>query len=160
MTRMSPDYLNPIFEHPLSECEFQEYTIDPDWRFRSTVLTPMFIETQASPSILHTQTQEGSLSDRRQKSGQVRATQQQYDFTPTQTIVERSSFDWLTGSSIDPLADHTLVPSESSSSSLLFAHKRSEKSQRISWKSVGPDFGIKKLGLPGDEVDNQAKSGK
>ncbi|MEJ1281700.1 protein kinase DNA activated catalytic polypeptide [Cricetulus griseus] len=159
MTRMSPDYLNPIFEHPLSECEFQEYTIDPDWRFRSTVLTPMFIETQASPSILHTQTQEGSLSDRRQKSGQVRATQQQYDFTPTQTIVERSSFDWLTGSSIDPLADHTLVPSESSSSSLLFAHKRSEKSQRISWKSVGPDFGIKKLGLPGDEVDNQAKSG-
>lgn len=23
MTRMSPDYLNPIFEHPLSECEFQ-----------------------------------------------------------------------------------------------------------------------------------------
>lgn len=45
----------------------------------------MFIETQASPSILHTQTQEGSLSDRKQKSGQVRATQQQYDFTPTQT---------------------------------------------------------------------------
>ncbi|CAH6792055.1 Prkdc [Phodopus roborovskii] len=159
MTRMSPDYLNPIFEHPLSECEFQEYTIDPDWRFRSTVLTPMFVETQASLSMLHTQTQEGSLSDRRQKSGQVWATQQQYDFTPTQTIVERSSFDWLTGSSIDPLADHTLFPSESSSSSLLFAHKRSEKSQRISWKSVGPEFGIKKMGLPGDEVDNEAKSG-
>ncbi|KAL1788740.1 DNA-dependent protein kinase catalytic subunit isoform X1 [Sigmodon hispidus] len=157
MTRMSPDYLNPIFEHPLSECEFQEYTIDPDWRFRSTVLTPMFIETQASPSTLHTQTQERSLSDQRQKAGQVRATQQQHDFTPTQTTVERSSFDWLTGSSIDPLADHTLYPSESSS--LLIAQKKSEKSQRISWKSVGPDFGIKKLGLPGDEVDNQVKSG-
>ncbi|KAK7807495.1 hypothetical protein U0070_006783, partial [Myodes glareolus] len=156
MTRISPDYLNPIFEHPLSECEFQEYTIDPDWRFRSTVLTPMFIETQASPS---TQTQEGSLSDRKQKSGQVRATQQQYDFTPTQTTVERSSFDWLTGSSIDPLADHTVFSSESSSSSLLVAHKRSETSQRIHWKSVGPDFGMKKLGLPGDEVDNQVKSG-
>lgn len=159
MTRISPDYLNPIFEHPLSECEFQEYTIEPDWRFRSTVLTPMFIETQASPSTLHTQTQEGSLSDRRQKPGQVRATQQHYDFTPTQTTVERSSFDWLTGSSIDPLADHTVFPSESSSSSLLVAHKRSETSQRIHWKSVGPDFGMKKLGLPGDEVDNQVKSG-
>ncbi|XP_038201173.1 DNA-dependent protein kinase catalytic subunit [Arvicola amphibius] len=159
MTRMSPDYLNPIFEHPLSECEFQEYTIEPDWRFRSTVLTPMFIETQASPSTLHTQTQEGSLSDRRQKSGQVRATQQQYDFTPTQTTVERSSFDWLTGSSIDPLADHTVFPSESSSSSLLVAHKRSETSQRIHWKPVGPDFGMKKLGLPGDEVDSQVKRG-
>ncbi|XP_060247015.1 DNA-dependent protein kinase catalytic subunit isoform X1 [Meriones unguiculatus] len=157
MTRMSPDYLNPIFEHPLSECKFQEYTIDPDWRFRSTVLTPMFIETQASLSTLHTQTQEGSLSEQRQKSGQVRATPQQYDFTPTQTTVERSSFDWLTGSSIDLLADHT-VPSESLSSSLLFAHQKSEKSQRISWKSVGPDFGMKKLGLPGDEVDNQVKS--
>lgn len=23
MTRISPDYINPIFEHPLSECEFQ-----------------------------------------------------------------------------------------------------------------------------------------
>lgn len=23
MTSMSPDYLNPVFEHPLSECEFQ-----------------------------------------------------------------------------------------------------------------------------------------
>ncbi|XP_013210333.1 DNA-dependent protein kinase catalytic subunit [Microtus ochrogaster] len=159
MTRISPDYLNPIFEHPLSECEFQEYTIEPDWRFRSTVLTPMFIETQASPSTLHAQTQEGSLSDRRQKPGQVRATQQHYDFTPTQTTVERSSFDWLTGSSIDPLADHTVFPSESSSSSLLVAHKRSETSQRIHWKSVGPDFGMKKLGLPGDEVDNQVKSG-
>ncbi|XP_008767155.1 DNA-dependent protein kinase catalytic subunit isoform X1 [Rattus norvegicus] len=159
MTRMSPDYLNPIFEHPLSECEFQEYTIDPDWRFRSTVLTPMFIETQAFPSTLNTQTQEGSPSDRRQKPGQVRATQQQYDFTPTQTSVERSSFDWLTGSSIDLMADHTVFSSESLSSSLLFSHKKSEKSQRVSWKSVGPDFGTKKLGLPGDEVDNQVKSG-
>ncbi|GAB1300036.1 DNA-dependent protein kinase catalytic subunit [Apodemus speciosus] len=159
MTRMSPDYLNPIFEHPLSECEFQEYTIDPDWRFRSTVLTPMFIETQASPSTLHTQTQEGSLPDRRQKPAQVRATQQQYDFTPTQTSAERSSFDWLTGSSIDLLADHTVFSSETLSSSLLFSHKKNEKSQRIFWKSVGPDFGTKKLGLPGDEVDNQVKSG-
>ncbi|XP_017172381.1 DNA-dependent protein kinase catalytic subunit isoform X2 [Mus musculus] len=159
MTRMSPDYLNPIFEHPLSECEFQEYTIDPDWRFRSTVLTPMFIETQASPSILHTQTQEGPLSDQRQKPGQVRATQQQYDFTPTQASVERSSFDWLTGSSIDLLADHTVFSSETLSSSLLFSHKRTEKSQRMSCKSVGPDFGTKKLGLPDDEVDNQVKSG-
>ncbi|XP_021065597.1 DNA-dependent protein kinase catalytic subunit [Mus pahari] len=159
MTRMSPDYLNPIFEHPLSECEFQEYTIDPDWRFRSTVLTPMFIETQASPSTLHTQTQEGPLSDQRQKPGQVRATQRQCDFTPTQTSVERSSFDWLTGSSIDLLADHAVFSSETLSSSLLFSHKRSEKSQRKSCKSVGPDFGTKKLGLPDDEVDNQVKSG-
>uniref|UniRef100_A0A8C6A8F9 DNA-dependent protein kinase catalytic subunit n=1 Tax=Marmota marmota marmota TaxID=9994 RepID=A0A8C6A8F9_MARMA len=159
MTSMSPDYPNPMFEHPLSECTFQEYTIDPDWRFRSTVLTPMFIETQASPSTLQTRTQEGFLPAQWPKAGQVRATQQQYDFTPTQTSDGRSSFNWLTGSSIDPMADYTISSYDSLSSSLLFANKRKEKSQRAPWKSVGPDFGGKRLGLPGDEVDNKVKDG-
>uniref|UniRef100_A0A2K6EWI3 DNA-dependent protein kinase catalytic subunit n=1 Tax=Propithecus coquereli TaxID=379532 RepID=A0A2K6EWI3_PROCO len=157
MTSMSPDYPNPMFEHPLSECEFQEYTIDSDWRFRSTVLTPMFVETQASQSTLQTRTQEGSLSARQPMAGQIRATQQQCDFTLTQTADGRSSFNWLTGSSIDPLVDYTVSSSDSLSSSLLFAHKRSEKSQRAPLKSVGPDFGKKRLGLPGDEVDNKVK---
>lgn len=64
---------------------WQEYTIDPDWRFRSTVLTPMFVETQASQSTLQARTQDGSVSARRAMAGQVRATQQQLDFTPTQS---------------------------------------------------------------------------
>jgi len=158
MTSMSPDYPNPVFEHPLSECEFQEYTIDSDWRFRSTVLTPMFIETQASQSALQARTQEGSLPAQGVMAKQIRATQQQYDFTPTQTADGRSSFNWLTGSSIDPLVDYTVSSSsDSSSSSLLFVHKRSEKLQRAPLKSVGPDFGKKRLGLPGVEVDNKAK---
>uniref|UniRef100_A0A8C7BY96 DNA-dependent protein kinase catalytic subunit n=1 Tax=Neovison vison TaxID=452646 RepID=A0A8C7BY96_NEOVI len=158
MTSMSPDYPNPVFEHPLSECEFQEYTIDSDWRFRSTIFTPMFIETQASQSALQTRTQEGSLPFQGVMARQIRATQQQYDFTPTQTADGRSSFNWLTGSSIDPLMDYTVSSSsDSSSSSLLFAHKRSEKFQRTPLKSVGPDFGKKRLGLPGDEVDNKTK---
>lgn len=62
----------------------QEYTIDSDWRFRSTVLTPMFIETQTSQSALQTWSQEGSLSAQGAMARQIRATQQQYDFTPTQ----------------------------------------------------------------------------
>uniref|UniRef100_A0A452QYJ1 DNA-dependent protein kinase catalytic subunit n=1 Tax=Ursus americanus TaxID=9643 RepID=A0A452QYJ1_URSAM len=160
MTSMSPDYPNPVFEHPLSECEFQEYTIDYDWRFRSTVLTPMFIETQASQSALQARTQEGSLPAQGVMARQIRATQQQYDFTPTQTAGNygRSSFNWLTGSSIDPLVDYMVSSSsDSSSSSLLFVHKRSAKLQRAPSKSVGPDFGKKRLGLPGDEVDNKAK---
>uniref|UniRef100_A0A8C5VNI8 DNA-dependent protein kinase catalytic subunit n=1 Tax=Microcebus murinus TaxID=30608 RepID=A0A8C5VNI8_MICMU len=157
MTSMSPDYPNPMFEHPLSECEFQEYTIDSDWRFRSTVLTPMFVETQASQSTLQSRTQEGPLSARQPMAGQIRATQQQGDFTPTQTADGRSSFNWLTASSIDPIVDYTISSSDSLSSSLLFAHKRSEKSQRAPLKSVGPDFGKKRLGLPGDEVDNKVK---
>ncbi|XP_077622037.1 DNA-dependent protein kinase catalytic subunit [Crocuta crocuta] len=157
MTSMSPDYSNPVFEHPLSECEFQEYTIDSDWRFRSTVLTPMFIETQATQSALQTRTQEGSLPVQGVMAKQIRATQQQYDFTPTQTADGRSSFNWLTGSSIDPLMDYTVSSSDSSSSYLLFAHKKSERSQRSPLKFVGPDFGKKRLGLPGDEVDNKTK---
>ncbi|XP_058131499.1 DNA-dependent protein kinase catalytic subunit [Dasypus novemcinctus] len=158
MTSLSPDYPNPMFEHPLSECKFQEYTIDSDWRFRSTVLTPMFIETQVSQSVLQTRTQEGSLSARGLMTGQIRATQVQYDFTPTQNADGRSSFNWLTGSSIDLLADYTVSSSSDSlSSSLLFAQKRREKPPRTSLKSVGPNFGEKRLRLPGDEVDNKAK---
>uniref|UniRef100_A0A452TWS2 DNA-dependent protein kinase catalytic subunit n=1 Tax=Ursus maritimus TaxID=29073 RepID=A0A452TWS2_URSMA len=161
MTSVSPDYPNPVFEHPLSECEFQEYTIDYDWRFRSTVLTPMFIETQASQSALQARTQEGSLPAQGVMARQIRATQQQYDFTPTQTADGRSSFNWLTGSSIDPLVDYMVSSSsDSSSSSLLFVHKRSAKLQRAPSKSVGPDFGKKRLGLPGDEVDNKAKDNR
>lgn len=70
----------------------------------------------------------------------------------------RSSFNWLTGSNIDPLVDYMVSSSSDSlSSSLLFVHKRSEKSRRALLKSVGPDFGKKRLGLPGDKVDNKAK---
>ncbi|KAK1332131.1 hypothetical protein QTO34_007817 [Cnephaeus nilssonii] len=70
----------------------------------------------------------------------------------------RSSFNWLTGSSIDPLVDYTASSSSDSlSSSLLFAHKRSEKLKTAPSKSVGPDFGKKRLALPGDTVDNAPK---
>ncbi|XP_016054399.1 PREDICTED: DNA-dependent protein kinase catalytic subunit [Miniopterus natalensis] len=157
MTSMSPDYLSPLFEHPLSECKFQEYTIDSDWRFRSTVLTPMFIETQTSQSALQTLSQEGSLAVQGAVARQIRATQQQYDFTPTQNPDGRSSFNWLTGSSVAPLDYGASPPSDSLSSSLLLAHKRSERGKTAPLKSVGPDFGKKRLSLPGDTVDDRAK---
>ncbi|XP_057593505.1 DNA-dependent protein kinase catalytic subunit isoform X2 [Hippopotamus amphibius kiboko] len=158
MTSMSPDFRSPMFEHPLSECEFQEYTIDPDWRFRSTVLTPMFVETQASPSVLQTRTQDAAPSARGTMAGQVRATQQQHDFTATQSAGGRGSFHWLTGDSIASLGDDSAsATAESPSSSLLFAHQRPERPRGAALKPVGPDFGKKRLGLPGDEVDNGAK---
>lgn len=70
----------------------------------------------------------------------------------------RKSFNWLTGSSIDTLTEYTVPSSsESLSSSMLFVNKRSEKSQRGTLKPVGPNFGKKKLGLPGDEVDSTTK---
>uniref|UniRef100_A0A8D2M7W0 DNA-dependent protein kinase catalytic subunit n=1 Tax=Zonotrichia albicollis TaxID=44394 RepID=A0A8D2M7W0_ZONAL len=158
MTSKSPDYSRKIFEHPLSECKFQDFVVDSSWRYRSTVLTPMFVETQASPSTHRNLSQERSLSPSGSVRGQVRATQRQYEFTPTQHGSGRSSFNWLTGSSIDTLAEYAVPSSsESLSSSMLLVSKRSEKLKQATFKPVGPDFGKKRLGLPGDEVDSKTK---
>lgn len=70
----------------------------------------------------------------------------------------RSSFNWLTGSSIDTLAEYAVPSSsESLSSSMLLVSKRSEKFKQRTFKPVGPDFGKKRLSLPGDEVDSKTK---
>ncbi|XP_062426360.1 DNA-dependent protein kinase catalytic subunit [Rhea pennata] len=158
MTSKSPDYSRKMFEHPLSECKFQDFIIDSSWRYRSTVLTPMFLDTQASQNANRSLSQERSPSTSGSVGGRVRATQQQYEFTPTQNISGRSSFNWLTGNSIDTLAEYTVSSSsESLSSSMLLAGKRSEKFKQTAFKPVGPDFGKKRLSLPGDEVDSKTK---
>ncbi|XP_051625579.1 DNA-dependent protein kinase catalytic subunit isoform X2 [Manacus candei] len=158
MTSKSPDYSRKIFEHPLSECKFQDFVIDSSWRYRSTVLTPMFVGTQASQSIHKNLSQERSPSASGSVGGPVRATQRQYEFTPTQHVSGRSSFNWLTGSSIDTLAEYAVPSSsESLSSSMLLVSKRSEKFKQATFKPVGPDFGKKKLNLPGVEVDSKTK---
>lgn len=64
----------------------QEFVIDSSWRYRSTILTPMFVETQASQSIHRNLSQERSLSASGSVGGRVRATQRQYEFTPTQHV--------------------------------------------------------------------------
>ncbi|KAJ7402013.1 hypothetical protein BTVI_90061 [Pitangus sulphuratus] len=158
MTSKSPDYSRKIFEHPLSECKFQDFVIDSSWRYRSTVLTPMFVGTQVSQGIHRNLSQERSLSASGSVGGQVRATQRQYEFTPTQHASGRSSFNWLTGSSIDTLAEYAVPSSsESLSSSMLLVSKRSEKFKQGTFKAVGPDFGKKRLSLPGVEVDSKTK---
>uniref|UniRef100_A0A8C4S1N9 DNA-dependent protein kinase catalytic subunit n=1 Tax=Erpetoichthys calabaricus TaxID=27687 RepID=A0A8C4S1N9_ERPCA len=155
MTSRSPDYTRDIFEYPLSECKFQDYTIHSNWRDRSTILTPMFVETQATQGGIRDRSQDGSMSSEGTIGGQVRATQAQLEFTPTQTAGRRSSYNWLTGASIDTFIDYSLpTSSESLSSSLLVFGKRGEKIQKAERKAVGVDFGSKRLGLPGDEVDS------
>lgn len=58
----------------------QEYKVDANWRLRSTVLTPMFVETQAS------QSERGGSAGSQPSSmdGQVRATQGSLEFSLTQ----------------------------------------------------------------------------
>ncbi|XP_041045109.1 DNA-dependent protein kinase catalytic subunit isoform X2 [Carcharodon carcharias] len=157
MTSRSPDYSREMFEYPLSECKFQDYSIDSSWHQCSRILTPLFVETQATSGSIRSPTQEASAAGQRSKGGQIRATLTHYEFTPTQNPGARN-FNWLTGSSLDTFAEYTLPSSESMSSSLLVYSKRSERPQRATMKPVGPDFGKRRLAVPGDEVGSKTKA--
>lgn len=150
MTSQSPDFQRNMFEYPLSECTFQDYVIDSNWRFRSTVMTPMFVETQSSqgPESIAA-SPSGSLK------GQLRATQTSLEFSQTQAAGRRSAYNWLTGSSVDTLAEYTLG-SESLSSLLVF----DKKAERLatSRKPVGEGFGMRRLTASTDEVDSRTQA--
>ncbi|XP_031440254.1 DNA-dependent protein kinase catalytic subunit [Clupea harengus] len=149
-TSQSPDYTRNMFEYPLSECKFQEYKVDANWRLRSTVLTPMFVETQAS------QSERGGSAGSQPSSmdGQVRATQGSLEFSLTQApgAGRRTAYNWLTGNSVDTLAEYSLPASESMSSLLVFG----KKNRPASWKSVGAGFGSKRSTAPSDEADSRS----
>uniref|UniRef100_A0A8B9LXB6 DNA-dependent protein kinase catalytic subunit n=1 Tax=Astyanax mexicanus TaxID=7994 RepID=A0A8B9LXB6_ASTMX len=151
MTSQSPDYTRDMFEFPLSECKFQDYTIDSNWRLRSTVLTPMFMETQATQAT-GTQGADSAKSQASSMKGQIRATQASLEFSQTQAPGRRSAYNWLTGSSVDTLADYSLS-SDSLSSLLVFEKKRAERPQ--SFRAVGPGFGSRRLAAPTDETDSR-----
>uniref|UniRef100_A0A8C7HZ68 DNA-dependent protein kinase catalytic subunit n=1 Tax=Oncorhynchus kisutch TaxID=8019 RepID=A0A8C7HZ68_ONCKI len=125
MTSQSPDYTRNMFEYPLSECKFQDYVIDSNWRLRSTVLTPMFVETQATQGA--TQGLESSTSQPGTVRNQLRATQGSLEFSQTQAPGRRSAYNWLTGSSVDTLAEYSL--SSESLSSLFFHCKENNFSK-------------------------------
>lgn len=61
----------------------QDYTIDSNWRLRSTVLTPMFMETQVTQAA---GTQRANIAEKQPASmkGQIRATQASLEFSQTQ----------------------------------------------------------------------------
>ncbi|KAM4719019.1 DNA-dependent protein kinase catalytic subunit isoform 2-T2 [Anableps anableps] len=150
MTSQSPDFKRNMFEYPLSECTFQDYVIDSNWRFRSTVMTPMFVETQSSqdPETVGA-SQFGSMK------GKLRATQTSLEFSQTQTPGRRAAYNWLTGSSVDTLADYT--PSSESLSSLLVFDKKSG-GQIAARRPVGEGFGLRRLTASTDEVDSRTRA--
>ncbi|XP_022045230.2 DNA-dependent protein kinase catalytic subunit [Acanthochromis polyacanthus] len=149
MTSQSPDFKRNMFEYPLSECTFQDYVIDSNWRFRSTVMTPMFVETQSSqgPESVAA-SQAGSMK------GKLRATQTTLEFSQTQTAGRRTAYNWLTGSSVDTLAEYTLG-SESMSSLLVFDKKERQTAAR---RPVGEGFGLRRLTASTDEVDSRTRA--
>ncbi|XP_068160133.1 DNA-dependent protein kinase catalytic subunit [Antennarius striatus] len=149
MTSQSPDFKRNIFEYPLSECTFQDYVIDSNWRFRSTVMTPMFVETLSSqsPETLAA-TQSGATK------GMLRATQTSLEFSQTQTAGRRTAYNWLTGTSMETLAEYT--PGSESMSSLLAFDKKTER-RTLARKPVGEGFGLRRLTAAADEVDSRTR---
>ncbi|XP_028288750.1 DNA-dependent protein kinase catalytic subunit isoform X2 [Parambassis ranga] len=147
-TSQSPDFIRNMFEYPLSECTFQDYVIDSNWRFRSTVMTPMFVETQSSqgPDSVAA-SQSGAMK------GKLRATQTSLEFTQTQAAGRRTAYNWLTGSSVDTLGEYTLG-SESLSSLMVFDKKAERQTAR---RPVGEGFGLKRLTASTDDVDSRTK---
>lgn len=61
----------------------QDYTIDSNWRLRSTVLTPMFMETQVTQAA-GTQRPDSAEMQPAGMKGQIRATQASLEFSQTQ----------------------------------------------------------------------------
>nr|XP_046226723.1 DNA-dependent protein kinase catalytic subunit isoform X2 [Scatophagus argus] len=147
MTSQSPDFQRNMFEYPLSECAFQDYVIDSNWRFRSTVMTPMFVETQSSQS-----PESSAASQSGAIKGKLRATQTSLEFSQTQTAGRRTAYNWLTGSSVDTLAEYTLA-SESLSSLLVFDKKAERRT--TARRPVGEGFGLRRLTASTDEVDSR-----
>ncbi|CAG5895668.1 unnamed protein product [Menidia menidia] len=182
MTSQSPDFKRNMFEFPLSECTFQvgarfsdvepkkksyleltaepnvlrspfspqDYVIDSNWRLRSTVMTPMFVETQSSqaPESLAAS---GSVA----MKGKLRATQTSLEFSQTQAPGRRTAYNWLTGSSVDTLAEYSLG-SESLSSLLVF-DKKAERPTSAR-RPVGEGFGLRRLTASTDEVDSRTRA--
>uniref|UniRef100_A0A667XYC1 DNA-dependent protein kinase catalytic subunit n=1 Tax=Myripristis murdjan TaxID=586833 RepID=A0A667XYC1_9TELE len=150
MTSQSPDFSRNMFEYPLSECTFQDYVIDSSWRLRSTVMMPMFVETQSSQGPVSPVTsQVGTMKP------QLRATQTSLEFTQTLTAGRRTAYNWLTGSNLDTLVEFT-PPSESLSSLLAFG-KKAER-QATARRSAGEGFGIRRLSAATEEVDSRTES--
>uniref|UniRef100_A0A3B5QWJ4 DNA-dependent protein kinase catalytic subunit n=1 Tax=Xiphophorus maculatus TaxID=8083 RepID=A0A3B5QWJ4_XIPMA len=137
MTSQSPDFTRNMFEYPLSECTYQDYVIDSNWRFRSTVMTPMFVETQSSQG-----PESAGASQSGSMKGKLRATQTSLEFSQTQAPGRRKAYNWLTGSSVDTLADYSA--STESLSSLLVFDKKSER-QAAARRPVGEGFGLRRL---------------
>uniref|UniRef100_A0A3Q3H3K6 DNA-dependent protein kinase catalytic subunit n=1 Tax=Labrus bergylta TaxID=56723 RepID=A0A3Q3H3K6_9LABR len=150
-TSQSPDFSRNMFEYPLSECTFQDYVIDSNWRFRSTVMTPMFVETQNSqgPESMAA-SQSGSMK------GKLRATQTTLEFSQTQAAGRSTTYNWLTGSSVDTLAEYSLG-SESLSSLMVFDKKTERRT--AARRPVGEGFGLRRLtASTSDEVDSRTRA--
>lgn len=138
----------------------------------------MFVETQSSQS-----PESLAASQSGAMKGKLRATQTLLEFSQTQTegtiVIQclcirtedinvcagilrwisfppgrRTAYNWLTGSSVDTLADYT--PGPESLSSLLVFDKKAER-RIAARRPVGEGFGLRRLTASTDEVDSRTQ---
>ncbi|XP_035828316.1 DNA-dependent protein kinase catalytic subunit [Aplysia californica] len=113
-TSKSPDYTRKVFEHALSECTFQDYSVQSSWRQRHAVMTPLFASTLVSQSM--------DTDESDQLDGGLRATQDVQQFTATMDATGAGRvFNWLTQSSLDTFTDTAVIGGDSQ---LLFRRDR------------------------------------
>ncbi|CAK8685319.1 unnamed protein product [Clavelina lepadiformis] len=96
---LSPDFERPIYEHPLSECVFQEYTIDHHWKHRHASINPMFADTLQTT--VGSSTAASPSPQKSVKPRQILATQEHLLFTATIDVGAKNTYNWMTGNSLD-----------------------------------------------------------
>ncbi|KAG5877906.1 hypothetical protein JTB14_011622 [Gonioctena quinquepunctata] len=76
------NYEDEVFEHPLEDCDFEDYRLQTNWRLQHPSVVPMFAET------LQTYDTSNEMQDDTYPF-QLRQTQSTFDFAPTQSFQEQ-----------------------------------------------------------------------
>nr|CAB3231039.1 DNA-dependent protein kinase catalytic subunit-like [Phallusia mammillata] len=151
---LSPDFERPMFDHPLSECVFQEYTIDNRWRYRHASMTPLFADTlQAGGSSGDSPNKLLSPPSSRQPNV-VMATQENLQFSATVDMTGKNTYNWMTGSSLDTFSSLAAFGQPERKSALLVGSSASGGRYRpalSTLKPTDPDFGKKKMVYTGTD---------
>ncbi|KAJ3665343.1 hypothetical protein Zmor_000841 [Zophobas morio] len=76
--KQSDEYNELLFEHPLEDCDFENYELQTNWRMRHLSVVPLFAETVRSAS-LDFESMDSDMS-------KLRQTQTAREFAPTQSV--------------------------------------------------------------------------
>ncbi|GBN03186.1 DNA-dependent protein kinase catalytic subunit [Araneus ventricosus] len=98
-TSHSPDFKRKVFDHPLSQCNFQAFQIQTSWRKRHLAMSPLFTESVSSTFSSLMSLDSYALGTYGQDL-KIKATQQNPAFTETMEVDEdlrkQGTYNWLT----------------------------------------------------------------
>ncbi|CAL1269299.1 unnamed protein product [Larinioides sclopetarius] len=98
-TSHSPDFKRKVFDHPLSQCNFQAYQIQTSWRKRHLAMSPLFTESVSS-TFSSLMSLDSYALGTYGHDPKIKVTQQNLAFTETMEIDEdlrkQGTYNWLT----------------------------------------------------------------